>query len=280
MRVALCTRNAKNPVIALLAHFLERRESTAEIITDPRQVASGPGFDAAFWRPDSRTREIAAFSRQAAVILDALGIPFLNSLASMERAGSKLVSHTLLSHAGLNVPTSWATPRAGAHAAVPEIAGPVVVKPVWGKNARAVAVFPDAGEALRAARSLSEPTLLQSAIPWRFQYRCVMTPDRAVRVYRDESPTPDRAAVRTFNRFDAGAVDEVDHAILEMAGAMLAAVGGDLMRADILEDEDGRYWALEINSSFGFPHDDQRVLEAFLSGFGTVARLRRGIASA
>lgn len=272
MRVALCTRNAKNPVITLLAHALGGGTSSVEVITDPRQVADGQGFDAALWRSDSRTREIAAFSRQAAVILDALGVPFLNSLASIERASSKLVCHTLLSRAGVNVPTTWATPRPGAHAAVPEIAGPVVVKPVWGKKARAVAIFPDANEALRAARSLGEPTILQGAIPWRFQYRCVVTPAGAVRVYRDESSTPDRAAVRTFDRFNPGAVDDVDHEILEMAGAMLASVGGDLMRADILEDKDGRYWALEINSSFGFPHDDQRVLDAFLNGFRTVAR--------
>ena len=271
MRVALCTRNRGNPVITLLARVLEREGLMAEIVTDPRQVANGQEFDAAFWRPDSRTPEIAAFARQAPVVLDALGVPFLNSLASVERASSKLVSHALLRHAGVDVPATWAAPRPSIEAVSPDIDGEVIIKPVWGKKARAVSVFGDVDAALRAARSSGEPMLLQPAIPWRFQYRCVMHAAGAVRVYRDESPTPRRAAVRTFDRCDPRPVDEVAADVLEMANAMLVAVGGDLMRADILEDMDGRYWALEVNSSFGFPHDDRRVVDAFVSGLRAAA---------
>jgi hypothetical protein len=39
----------------------------------------------------------------------------------------------------------------------------------------------------------------------------------------------------------------------------------------VLEDGDGRLWALEVNSSFGFRHDDRAVIDAFLRGFARAA---------
>jgi glutathione synthase/RimK-type ligase-like ATP-grasp enzyme len=267
MRAALCTRNPKNPVIRLLARTLQTGGVEADVIADPRVVvAGGRAWDVAFWRPDSRDASIAAFSRQAAIILDGLGVPFLNSLSSMDRAGSKLVSQALFAAAGLAVIPSWLTPRPGGELEE-DVEGPLIVKPLWGKGTEGVAWCPTAEKALQAAWRLGQPSLLQRPVTWRSQYRCVTASGALVRAYRDENRAPGTVPVRRFDRFSAVPEPTVEPQVAELAIAMTGAVGGDLMRADILQDQVGALWALEVNSSFGFPHDDEVVLEAFLQGF-------------
>jgi glutathione synthase/RimK-type ligase-like ATP-grasp enzyme len=266
MRVALCTRNPHNPVLQLLARALAGAGATGEIIDDPRRVLGDARWDVAFWRPDSRAATIAAFSRQAPVILDGLGVPFLNTLESMERAGSKLVSQALFTAASLPVIPSWLTPRPGRQLDE-DIRGPLIVKPLWGKKGEGVALCGSATEALEVAWRLGRPSLLQRPVLWRNQYRCVATPERLVRVYRDQNPEVGVPAIRRFDRLAAIAEIGVPDEVAELAIAMIRAVDGDLMRADVLEDGEGGLWALEVNSSFGFPHDDEVVLDGFVQGF-------------
>lgn len=270
MRVALCTRNPANPVIRLLARALEENGSRADVIDDPRQVLGAARWDAGFWRPDARSAEIAAYSRQAAVILEGLGTPFLNSLASMDRAASKLVSFALFTAAGLPVVSSWAAPRPG-HTLDEDVSGPLIVKPLWGKQARGVSLCPTVEEALTAAERLGAPALLQRPVPWRHQFRCVATPDDVIRVYRAENPRPDEPTISRFDRSTAVPFEPVPPEVAGLATAMVATVGGDLMRADVLEGQDGRLQGLEVNASFGFRHDDSTVVEAILRGFARVA---------
>jgi glutathione synthase/RimK-type ligase-like ATP-grasp enzyme len=271
VKVALCTRNPDNPVIALLESALSRRGVTIDVIDDPRQVSPDGRWDVAYWRPDARNAQIAAFSRQAAILLDGLGTPFLNNLTSMDRAASKLVTQLLFERSGLAVPAFHVLPRTGGLRAARGLAGPVVVKPIWGKKAEGVAVYDTLDEASSYARPADDPMIVQRAIPWRHQYRCVVTRHGVVRVYRDDNPTPARPVIRSFDRFDARPVSCPDADLEAMAVNMLQAVGGDLMRADILEDRDGARWALEINGSFGFPHDDAPVIEAFMAEFQQLA---------
>lgn len=277
MRVALCTRNAGNPVIQLLAHTLTAAGHSADVIDDPRQVlADADRWDVAFWRADSRNAMIAAFAREAAVILDGRGVPFLNSLRSMNRAGSKLVSHALFAAAGLPVIPTWITPKPDQSLSS-DVHGPLIVKPLWDKATRGISLCATLEEALEAARALDQPSLLQQPVAWRYQHRCVCTHQNVVRSYRDENPERGSATIRGFDRFAALPEQTTNQRVAALAMAMICAVDGDLMRADILEDDDGRLWALEINSSFGFPHDDQVILEAFLRGFADAAARRHRV---
>ena len=271
MKVALCTRNPGNPVIRLLARALEQDRSHVDVISDPRQVLDAERWDVGFWRPDAKDASVAAFSRQAALILEGLGTPFLNDLTSMERAGSKVVSHALFAAARLPVVPMWLAPYPG-RPFTHDVQGPVVVKPIWGKRARGVALCNTLEAALEHARGLGMPAVLQEAVPWRYQYRCVATQREVVRIFRDENSTPKQGAIRRFDRVNAQPFDsDVDEEIHALATTMVRAVGGDLMRADVLEDAAGRRWALEVNSSFGFPHHDQVVIDAFLASFRAAA---------
>lgn len=273
MKVALCTRNAANPVIRLLERTVRNAGHSADVIDDPRVVltAGADRWDVAFWRPDSRDAQAAAFARQAAALLDGLGVPFLNSLASGDRAASKLVSQGLFAAHGLPIVPTWVAPQPGHPLADGPSEGPLIVKPIWGRRAQGVVNCASLPEALDAVAALGAPALLQRPIQWHHQHRCVTTPDRVLRVFRDSNPEPRSAAVRRFDRFTATPDPHPRAEVEDIARAMVAAVGGDLMRADVLEDAKGRLWALEVNSSFGFPHQDEVVLDAFLDGFRRLA---------
>jgi glutathione synthase/RimK-type ligase-like ATP-grasp enzyme len=268
MKVALCTRNPGNPVIRLLERALVERGHRAQVIGDPRELDGG--YDVAYWRPDSRDAQVAAFARQAALVLDGLGTPFLNGLASMERSSSAFVSHALFAARGLPVPETRLAPRPDdSWDAVPD--APAIVKPVWGKAARGVVLCAGRDAARAHVERVGAPCVIQQPVPWRCQYRCVVTAERAVRVYRQENPAAATAAIERFDRFDAHPVADPDPELRTLAASMLSAVGGDLMRADVLEDAEGRRWALEINASFGFPHDDGAVIDAFVAELGRIA---------
>lgn len=133
-------------------------------------------------------------------------------------------------------------------------------------------------EALQVAHALDQPSLLQQPVAWRYQHRCVCTDQGIIRSYKDENPGRGSPTIRGFDRFAAMPEQTTNQRVAALAIAMIRAVGGDLMRADILEDDQGCLWALEINSSFGFPHDDQVILEAFLRGFADAAARRSRVA--
>jgi glutathione synthase/RimK-type ligase-like ATP-grasp enzyme len=276
MRVALCTRNAGNPVVRLLAKLANDDGHAAHVLTDPRQIEQEPhAYDVGFWRPDSRSDAVAAFARQVPEILEGVGVPFVNSLASCDRAWSKYVSARLFVAAGLPVPHTVLAPQQWDETS-PRLDGTVVVKPVHGKAARGVEVYTDPDAALRAAAAAGEPTVLQSAIAWTELVRAVTTADGVLRAYEQPNPSAGPSpAIATFDRHAAVPLAQVPFDVEALASQMLAAVGGDLMRADMLRDSEGCLWALEINSSFGFPHDDPVIHGEFLRQFAAAAARRR-----
>jgi glutathione synthase/RimK-type ligase-like ATP-grasp enzyme len=253
-------------VVQLLSGALVERGHDARVLSDPRQLATDARFDVAMWRPDSRNAAVAAFAKQAAIVLDGLGTPFVNDLRSMDRAASKFVTHLLFARASVPGPETWLAPRAtdSAHG-IPD--GPLIVKPVWGKRAGGVALCTSLDDARAHVERLGRPCLFQRPIAWRYQHRCVVTRERVVRVYRQENPDPSSPVILRFDRHNPSAVADVPAAVSTMALAMIAAVGGDLMRSDLLEDAGGALWALEVNASFGFPHGDHAVVDAFLAEF-------------
>lgn len=267
MNVALCTRNAGNPVIQLLKRYLVERGHTASVLTDPRQIlgTSPRSFDVGFWRPDSRNEQVAAFARQVPEILEASGVPFLNSLASGDRATNKLVTYAVFSGAGVVTPATWVPPQKWDEPSairIPE--GPKIVKPVGGKASRGVRHFESREEALEYADTCDEPCLLQTPVRWTRQFRIIGTPSRCVRAF--DQPNPALAPTAAIARFDTSSAQylaDPSAAVTSLASEMVRLVGGNLMRADILLEADGTLWALEVNSSFGFPHGDMAVLEAF-----------------
>lgn len=265
MNIALCTRNRSNPVIQLLDSFLSDHDHSVSVITDPRALVNDDPrhFHVAFWRPDSRDQQIAAFARQAAEILEASRVPFLNSLASTDFATNKFVSYALFKGHGIRTPETWLEPQ---HWDIDNVftSGPKIVKPVGSKQGQEVTYAATVEEAVVKARSDDAVAIIQEPIRWTHQLRVVATQTRCIRAFQQEAPVQD--SEQLVARFDARArlaVAEPSADVIALATRMVRAVRGDLMRADILVDPDGRLWALEVNASFGFPHDDPLVLEAF-----------------
>jgi glutathione synthase/RimK-type ligase-like ATP-grasp enzyme len=276
MRVGLCTRNARNPVIELLDGVLTAEGHTVDVLTDPRQLASPVHIDVGFWRPDSRDRATAEFSRQVPIVLEGLGVPFVNSLASCDRAFNKLVAGCLFRAAGVPTPAVCLAPQRWEDAGSPPLLpGPVIAKPVEGKASEGIELFPSADSALRRLGDAAESYLLQQPIEWVQIFRLIVNRSGVVRGFVQSSPSG-RAepAIAGVEKAWPPPAEDIPEEAEALGVAMLNAVGGDLMRADILRDGAGKLWALEINSSFGFPHDDAVVLSEFSRQFRLAADRR------
>jgi glutathione synthase/RimK-type ligase-like ATP-grasp enzyme len=278
VNVALCTRNRANPVVRLLDSTLSARGHAVRVLSDPRELLDVDlgRVDVGLWRPDSRNEQVAAFARQVPEILEGAGVPLLNSLASADRAANKFVSYVLFRAAGIPTPDTWLAPMDwDAEVPIPE--GPKIVKPLASKQGRDVANAATLNEAVALAQHTSQrtgqPCILQTPIRWTRQLRVVVARDACIRVY-DQQPgcVESERLVARFDRERPQEVLDPPPDVLQLARRMVSAVGGDLMRADVLVDGENRLWALEVNSSFGFPHDDTRVLHAFESELHRVAR--------
>lgn len=274
MKVALCTRNRANPVIRLLQEYFADQGWSADVLSDPRALRGPATYDAGFWRPDSRDTQVAAYARQVPMILEGLGVPFINSLQSCDIARNKVVcAHLFAEH---HIPTPFTVPVPEwdrSLTGIPE--GPIVAKPVEGKASEGVHVYAMPSEAEPLLAKASSDYLIQEAIDWSELIRVIVSRKGVVRTYIDRS-TGKRSLpqVSGFDRFVAEPVQQTPTDASELASQMLTAVGGDLMRADLMRDRQGNLYALEINSSFGFPHEDMGILGEFVRVFRDVAQER------
>lgn len=208
------------------------------------------------------------------MILDGLGVPFVNSLASCDRAFNKLVTSYLFIEAGIPTPAVQLMPQHWDSGDTSELLpGPVIVKPIEGKAGEGVRLFPSADEALSHLGDEAERYLLQRPIEWTQSLRLIVTSQGVVRGFLQPNPTG--RAEPTISRVEGdwpSPAKEVPEDAELLAATMLDAVGGDLMRADLLRDASGKLWALEINSSFGFPHDDAVIVNEFSNQLRLAAR--------
>lgn len=278
MRVALCTRNAENPVVLLLKDRLASKGHRIEILTDPRQLDDPRTFDAGFWRPDSRNLQVAAFARQVPMVLEGLGVPFVNSLDSCDRASNKLVSGRLFEAAGIATPATAVVPQPWESGGMPALpSGSVIAKPIEGKASRGVRLFPSAEAALSQLGSAGQAYLLQQPINWTQLLRIVVAQSGVVRGFTQENPDREEPTISRVNGTWPAPNPKVPEDAEAMALAMLGAVGGDFMRADILRDNSNEIWALEINASFGFPHGDEVILREFSRQFDLASSQRHAL---
>ncbi|HET8682993.1 MAG TPA: RimK family alpha-L-glutamate ligase [Micromonosporaceae bacterium] len=185
-------------------------------------------------------------------LLEADGIRSVNSAAVISSCGSKVATTACLRAAGVAMPdTRVAFSRQAALAAIEEIGYPVVVKPVVGSWGRLLAKVND--------RDAAEAVLgYQEALPsaahsvyylQRFvgagsrDLRALVTGDRVVCVVERRAGHWIRNLSRHQQPHPVRPTDE----ITKCAQAAAAAVGGGVVGVDLLEDADGRLFALEVN---------------------------------
>jgi glutathione synthase/RimK-type ligase-like ATP-grasp enzyme len=271
IRFALCSYRPDNAVVSHVAHECRRRNHEPVAIASSADLdrAGHVHFDAGAWRPNTRRPARARDARRAVLTLEGRGVPFVNSLMSVARSRDKLVSAALFRAAGLPTPETvlLPDPRSGL-ADLPS--GPKVVKPVRGTRARGISVAGERGEVLDLLDAQRDEILVQPAIDWETYYRVVATPTRAIRV--DAHRRADGGLVRRFDAATARPVHQLSPDLDRIGRAMVGAVGGRMMGADVLEDRDGRLWALEVNAHPGLDPSDQVMIRAIVDVLERTAR--------
>jgi len=187
-----------------------------------------------------------------AQLLEADGVRSVNTAAVIQSCGSKVATTARLRAAGVAMPdTRVAFSRQAALAAVEEIGYPVVVKPVVGSWGRLLAKVNDrdAAEAVLSYQEALPSAAYSVYYLQRFvgagcrDLRALVTGDRVVCVVERRAEHWIRNLSRHQQPHPVRPTDEMR----KLAQAAAAAVGGGLVGVDLLEDADGRLFALEVN---------------------------------
>lgn len=190
-------------------------------------------------------------------ILNAWGIPTVNTAKVSEVCGDKLATSAALKKAGLPQPKTVLAfaPDAGI-AAIEEMGYPVVLKPVVGSWGRLLAKINDrdAAEALLEHKSVLGS--VQHSVFYLQEY--IEKPGRDIRVFvvGDEAVTAIYRKsphwITNTARGGAGEVCEITPELAEISVKAAQAVGGGILAIDILEHPDRGYLINEINHTMEF----------------------------
>jgi glutathione synthase/RimK-type ligase-like ATP-grasp enzyme len=269
--------------VAATVAGLARAGHVPSVIHGPEAWVAGesPGQFDVVWAPQDTTRlvrdrggEESQPDVQAAATLVGLGVPCVNGQSTTARATAKSVSAVLFRLAGLPHPNT----RVLTDALEEFGPAPFVCKSVRGSQAHDVWIVSSLGEAREQARTVPNDTfIVQELIPGARCVRVVATPTRAIRAYEKRMPEGQAVAGVTIGGERVPVADE-SGSVSALACRMVQACGLDIAGADVLEDVDGRLWALELNAPyFGFDADDEVVVEALVETIERVAA--RGFAA-
>jgi [lysine-biosynthesis-protein LysW]--L-2-aminoadipate ligase len=219
---------------------------------DPRQLwleldGAAPRWCGVLNREISHLR-----SAYVARVLEAAGLPVLNSGAVIELCGDKLLTSLALGRAGLPTPRTAValTPQAGLDA-LEQIGLPAVVKPLTGSWGRLAALLRDRDAAVAVMEHREALPSPQQRIV--YLQELVDKPGRDIRVlvlgeeplaagYRSAAEWRTNAA--RGGRFDPCALSgDVE----KLAAAAARAVGGGVLAVDLLEGRAGELYVLEVN---------------------------------
>ena len=190
------------------------------------------------------------------LLLDGLGVPSLNSPASVHRALDKAVTGRLFEAAAIPIPrTRVCLPGEPA----PRFGTPLVVKPLDGYGSRGVEVVDDAVAADRVLRRTAGPRIVQECVQGPL-WRVIATPEYAVRVYRLRS---DERGITVAPELQVREpVHDPDEDVCELGARAVRALGGDIMGLDIMgAQQAGGLRLIEANAAFGFNADDTVVTD-------------------
>ncbi|GAB2331952.1 RimK family alpha-L-glutamate ligase [Streptomyces griseoincarnatus] len=238
----------------MLIEALKRRRLPYLHIDDRRLVyrvgAPSPTWRAVFNRALAATRRL-----EVSRYCEAVGVPVLNTAATLDRCDNKIAGTLALHRAGLPVPvTSVALDPAHGAEAVAQVGYPAVVKPVVGSWGRGLARIndPDAAEAVFGLREqLASPVqklgYAQQYVPGR-DLRVLVVGDRAVAAIERTSGH----WVRNTARGALPAARALDPGLADLAERAACAVGGGILGVDLLESDSGRRVVLEVNGGVEF----------------------------
>ncbi len=215
-------------------------------------AAPQPSYAAALSREISHTRAL-----YAARLLEAAGVPTVNTAEVIAVCGDKLLTSVALARAGLPVPrTAVALTPEAALDTIHRIGFPAVVKPLvgsWGRLAALVRDVDSAQAVLEHRAALPSP--VHQVI---YVQEFVKKPDRDIRVIvvGEEVLGATHRFSRNWRtnvaRGARSAPCRVSSDLEHMAVAAARAVGGGVLGVDLIEDLGGRLHVLEVNHTVEF----------------------------
>jgi glutathione synthase/RimK-type ligase-like ATP-grasp enzyme len=217
------------------------------------------GFDACFPRFRMSAAHMAALDDALVVS----GLPMINSHDCRRRCEQKALAHEAFARHGIPQPPAFVLGREGHLDRTLEWAGETLLKPIAGCRGGGIEILPTLAEAVERGRERREDLLVQQLLwPARCWRVVVGRRSGVVDPYWRRPPTPeDRVlSISTGSTIDRSGYSD---AIGDVAHAMLVAVGGDILAADVLETDEGVF-ALEINHNFDAHGGDEQAAAAVL----------------
>lgn len=190
-------------------------------------------------------------------ILNAWGVPTVNSAAVAETCGDKLATSTALSRAGLPQPRiQIAFSPEAALEAVERMGYPVVLKPVVGSWGRLLAKINDRDAAEAVLEHKATLGSVQHSIFYIQEY--ITKPGRDIRLL----VIGDRTVAAIYRKSDhwitntarggEGEPCQVTAELDELCVRAAQSVGGGVLAVDVLEDAERGYLINEINHTMEF----------------------------
>lgn len=238
------------------------RDQGVEVVVthdlDEARAAAPHGFDACLPRFRSSCASMSAVDE----LLVRSGVPMVNSRECRRACENKAVAHLAFEEAQIPQPPSLVIDADGLADRAARWSGETLIKPLHGSRGSGIEILPSADDALARARSRREDLLVQQVVwPARCWRVIVGRNAGAVDPYWRRPPRPDER-ILSISTGSTIRREPPPPAVSEVALAMLEAVAGDLLAADVLE-RDGRAWALEINHNFDAHGGTAPAVEAF-----------------
>jgi glutathione synthase/RimK-type ligase-like ATP-grasp enzyme len=274
LNVLLCWESIEtNSWTPVLADLLRHEGMTVAEVHDLDAVRSLDLSDFDVCLP--RFRVGAAHMTCLDELLVESGMAMLNSRDSRRRCENKALAHLAFEARGIPQPASFVLSADGVCDRQGEWEGETLLKPLYGNRGSGIEICDSLSVALDRAAGRHEDLLLQQMIWPARCWRIVV--GRTVGVidpYWRRPPSENQRvlSISTGSRIDRSGYSE---RLGGVALAMLEAVDGDLLAADILETADAVY-ALEINHNFDAHGGDGRAAEAFVQEIQRTVRVSVG----
>jgi glutathione synthase/RimK-type ligase-like ATP-grasp enzyme len=140
--------------------------------------------------------------------------------------------------------------------------GEALVKPLHGCRGAGIEIFPTLGDALKRASARREDVLVQEMIWPARSWRLIVGRASGITDPYFRRPPAAHSRVLSISTGSEIAREEPPEDVERVALEMLAAVEGDLLAVDVLE-QDGTAFALEINHNFDAHGGTEAALKAF-----------------
>ncbi len=172
------------------------------------------------------------------------GVTVYNDGRAIERTVDKAMTSFLLHHAGIATPKTWVCEsRQTAHQIIAQNTQKLVIKPLFGSQGQGVRLVDKAASPLPMDAHVDGVFYLQQLITSSYDYRVFVVNNQAIAAMK-------RTGETWLHNVAQGAQCEVtsESDVLEIALQAAQILDIDYCGVDVIRDEDGKLYVLEVNS--------------------------------